>query len=285
VPVVVVGASSSVGRALIPLLVERGPEVRAVVRRRDAAEGLRALGAKVAVAGSPDADSLAMLFHDAHTVCHLAGGIRMPTAAAYEEANLRTVERTVEGARRAGAARVLLLSTTGAEPGEENAYLRAKGRAEDLVRASGLEHVIVRATRLVAPASPWFQDVAALATRRPVAVVGAGGRSLAPVASADVASALAAADDRAGAVSGTFAMEGPDVVTADELVELVAGSARRPRHLPPGRRASRALGEGVGPDYLDLLARDARADAPDAASEFGVPSTPLREAIGWAVRG
>lgn len=284
-PVVVVGASSSVGRALVPLLVDRGPEVRAVVRRRASADGLRALGAKVAVDRSPDADSLAMLLHDAHTVCHLAGGIRMPTAAAYEEANLRTVERTVEGARRAGVARVLLLSTTGADPGEENAYLRAKGEAEDLVHDSGLEHAIVRVTRLVAPASPWFRDVAALASRRPPVVVGPGPRSLAPVASADVAWALAAADDRAGAVSGTFALEGPDVVTADELVVLVAGAGRRPRHLAPGWRASRALGDDISADYLDLLARDARADAPDAAAEFGVSSTPLRETIGWAIRG
>lgn len=273
------------GRAVLPLLVERSPEVRAVVRRRAAADGLRALGAKVAVAQASDPDSLAMLFHDAHTVCHLAGGIRMPTAAAYEEANLRTVERTVEGARRAGAARLLLLSSTGADPSEGNAYLRAKGEAEDMVRGAGLEHAIVRATRLVARASPWFRDVRALASRRPAAVVGPGTRSLAPVASADVAAALAAADDRVGAVSGTFALEGPDVVTADELVRLVAGARRRPRHLPPGRRASRALGDDVAPDYLDLLARDARADAPDAAGEFGVPITPLHEAIGWAVRG
>lgn len=284
-PVVVVGASSSVGRALVPLLVERSPEVRAIVRNPGHADGLRALGAKVAVARAPDPDALAMLFHDAHTVCHLAGGIRMSSARAYEEANHETARRSVEGAIHAGAARILLLSTVGADPGEGNAYLRAKGRAEELVRGSGLEHAIVRATRLVAPASPWFRDVQALAARRPAVVVGTGAASMAPVASADAASALAAADDRAGTVSGTFALEGPDAVTADELVDLVAGRRRRPRHVPPGRRASRAIGDEVAPDYLDLMARDARADAPDAAVEFGVATTSLREAIGWAVRG
>ncbi|HEX6208566.1 MAG TPA: NAD(P)H-binding protein [Actinomycetota bacterium] len=244
-PVVVVGASSSVGRALVPLLVERAPEVRAIVRSPSQAEGLRALGAKVAVARAPDPDALAMLFHDAHTVCHLAGGMRMPSAEAYEEANLETVRRTVEGARTAGAERILFLSTSGADPEDANAYLRSKGRAEELVRGSGLEHAIVRATRLVAPASPWFRDVAALAARRPAAVVGDGSASLAPVASADVAAILAAADDRAGSISTTLGVEGPDVVTADDLVGIVAGRRRRPRHLALGARASRAVGEPV----------------------------------------
>ena len=48
-PVVVVGASGLIGRRAVVALAERSPEVRAYVRRREAADALRALGAKVAV--------------------------------------------------------------------------------------------------------------------------------------------------------------------------------------------------------------------------------------------
>ena len=52
--VLVTGASGSIGPAVVAAFRRSFPEVRAYVRRRDAAEALRELGAKVAVGEADD---------------------------------------------------------------------------------------------------------------------------------------------------------------------------------------------------------------------------------------
>jgi hypothetical protein len=102
-----------------------------------------------------------------------------------------------------------------------------------------------------------------------------------------VAAALLAADDRAEPVSGMFALQGPDVVTADELVDLIAGRRRRKVHLSPAaaRRAARLLGRVLHPALLDILASDSLADAPSADVELGTSPKPLRVGLASASPG
>jgi uncharacterized protein YbjT (DUF2867 family) len=285
VPVLITGAGGFVGRALIPLVARWAPEVRAVVRRRDHADALRALGVKVAVAELSDLETLSLTMRGVHTVCHLAGGLDLPDEPSYEEANLHTVRWALEAAREAKAARFLFLSYPGASPGASNPYLRAKGEAEEAVRASGLEHVIVRATHIYGRGSRWLEEMVAASTGRVAFVVGPGSQRVAPVAVEDVASVLVAADDRAEEVGGTLGLQGPDEVTVDRLVDLVAGRPRRVVHLSPRRAAllGRLRGRRFSPSLLEVLAADSLADAPDAAAEFSVPLTPLLDGLRRAI--
>jgi uncharacterized protein YbjT (DUF2867 family) len=280
-PVVVTGASGGIGRVVVPMLVERG-EVRAVVRKRSAAEPLRQAGAKVAVADLADTGAMATVMSGAHTVCHLAGGLDLPDEAAYEAANLGTTRDVLDVAADAGVRRFLFLSYPGASPDSTNAYLRAKGLAEVAVRDSGLEQVVLRATHVYGPRQRWFDELRAAASRPFAAVViGPGSQRIAPTFVEDVARALLAGDDRAVAVSGTFGVQGPDVVTADELVDLLVGRPRRKVHLTPdaARRSARLLGRRLSTSMLQILAADSLADAPPAAEEFGLALTPLRDGL------
>lgn len=280
-PVVVTGASGGIGRVLIPLLVERG-EVRAVIRDRSAADSLRETGAKVATCDLADTATLVTVMAGAHTVCHLAGGLDLPDEAAYEAANLDTVRDALEAGGEAEVPRFVFLSYPGASPDSANAYLRAKGRAEEAVRTSGLEHVILRLTHVYGPRQRWLEEMRA-ASARPMAavVVGPGTQRLAPTYVEDAARALVAADDRVGNASGTFGLQGPDVLTADELVDRLAGRRRRKVHLGPetARRAARLLGRRLSATMLEVLAADSLADGPDGAAEFGLPRTPLRDGL------
>lgn len=270
-PVVVTGASGGIGRVLIPMLAARG-EVRAVVRRREAAESLRSSGAKVATCDLENTPVLVTVMDGAHTVIHLPGGLDLPDDRAYEDANFATTRDALEAAGEAGVARFLFLSCPGASAASANVFLRAKGLAEDAVRSSGLDHLILRSTHVYGSGQRWLEVIESSA-RRPLAapVIGSGRQRVAPTHVGDVAAALVAADDRAEPVSGTRGLQGPDVVTADELVDLVAGRPRRKIHLSPRatRRAARLLGRSIHPAMLELLAADSLADAPDAAVELG----------------
>jgi uncharacterized protein YbjT (DUF2867 family) len=228
-----------------------------VVSRPSAADQLRQLGAKVAVGDATNPDLLPAVLRDAHTLCLLVDGLFLDEEE-YVPVIAGTAGAIVEAAREAGLARILLHSYRGADPGFSNAYLRALGMAEEHVRGSDIEHVIVRSTLVLAREAAWPP------------VLGRGSHRVAPVFVEDLAAVLAAADDRAQPVTGTFGLQGPDTVTVDELAGLLGKDVRR-------RVRSRRV--RISRSAAQVLASDSLADAPDAAAEFGVKLTRLREAL------
>jgi NADH dehydrogenase len=280
--VAVVGASGAIGRAAVAQLAGRDPEVRALVRRRDAADDLRHLGAKVAVGAMDDEGALEAVLAGAFTVVHLVGGVNEPDPEAYERSSLESVRWLVPAAATLGVRRIVLLSHPSASPSSDNPYLRAKGRAEDLIRASGIEHAIIRCSPTYGLGGTWFTAVVEAAAQDPPEVVGSGRQIFAPVLADDVGHLLAAIDDRAEAVEGTWGLDGPDVLTADEFAALVRGSARSPvRHLDIPEAASRLselFGRNVSAAACEVFSMGGTAvgdDVPDAAATFGIVPTAL----------
>jgi uncharacterized protein YbjT (DUF2867 family) len=276
--VLVTGASGSIGPAVVAAFRRSFPEVRAYVRRAEAAEPLRQLGAKVAVGEADDPDTLGIAMYGVFTVCHLIGAVDAPDEDAYREANVGSVETALEVASRVGVRRFLFLSAPGADPTASNPYLRSKGEAEELIRGSGLEHAIVRATHVYGPGPGlWFSTALELALASPPAVLGRAETPIAPVYVDDVAAVLAAADDRGEPVTGTWGLEGLDVTTAGGFVELLGSESDGLRAVDPHDDAVvGALLERVpSRAALEFLAAPSRADAEDAAGEFGVARTSL----------
>lgn len=280
--VMVTGASGLIGRALIPRLVLRD-EVRACVRRPEAADPLRAVGAKVAVGRFDDADALGEILKRVYTVIHLVGGLSQLDDDAVLAANHGSVLTALAASREAGVRRFVLVSATGASIDASNRYLRAKGLAEEAVANSGMEHAIVRATHAYGLGGLWLAATVEGATASPPFVVGDGSQPVAPVFADDVAAVLAAADDRDGRLEGTWALEGPDVVTMAELVTLLAApGADAPMPIAPGAAAARltdGLGTFVSQTAAEVFALPSRADAPDAAAAFGVERTALADGL------
>ena len=278
-PVVVTPADTPVGRALVPLLRESGSEVRATVGDIDAAEPFRALGAKAAVLAEPDDDILRAIVDEAHTVCLLSGDLFLPDEESYEQRIEEWTHAVLRAARKAKVKRVLLVSYPGATSSSSNDFLRSEGRAEDAVRDSSPEHAILRCTHIYGVGSPWLDFVVRAATRHPAVVVGSGMQRMAPVYAGDVARALAAADDRASPVSGTYGLQGPDVVTADELADVLGGSGRPKRHMGADAGSSNVgagpLGLSWSPAIGEVLAADSLAGGPAAEQEFGLSLTPM----------
>ena len=267
----------------MPLLVRRD-EVRAAVRDPASAEPLRALGAKVTVGRLDDAESLAEVLGGVFTLVHLVGGPDQPDDDALWEANHRSTLRAVAAAREAGVRRLVFVSVPGAAADAPGAFLRAKGLAEEAVTTSGLQHVVIRSAPVVGAGSLWFAATVGGALQSPPVVWGPGDRPLAPVAVGDLAAVLAVADDLDADLAGTWALEGPDVVTRRRR----GPSARRRR----GRARSTCDGEEARARLSDVVRQAGRrcrssrpsptrraTTAPDAAAFFGVQRTPLAEAM------
>jgi NADH dehydrogenase len=279
--VLVIGASGVVGRAAVRALLARD-EVRATVRRADAAEGLRAVGAKVSVRTGEQADELVEILPRCHTLIHLTGGVVQPDPEALAWANHGSVLVALRAAKEAGTQRFVFLSVPGADPEHPHPFLRAKGLAEEAVAASGLQYAIVRSAHIFGLGGSWFTALVEGASASPPFVCGPGTQVVAPVFADDVGAVIAAIDDHAAPVGGTWGLEGPTALTTDELVAVLRDDDERPGHAD-GQAAAATLtsllGEPVDAVAASFFAMPSRADAPDAAAAFEVRRTPLLEGL------
>lgn len=216
-PVLVTAAASPVGHCLVARLLATGGEVRAFCTDADRAAPLRRSGAVVACGDLLDEGHLEAAMAGVHTVVHLGAGPLVPDAQRIveEAATVATAALT------AHARRLVALSVAGARPDAADAYRRALGEVEDLVRRVPVPTVVLR-TSLVDTAE--LRD--ALASVRPDA--GALQQPVAPVRPDDVAAVAAAVDAaRSTAAEGhaVLSVEGPDRMPLSAYLERVGIAA------------------------------------------------------------
>ena len=156
-PAFVLGATGLVGREVVRQLVVRGTRaiahVRPDSRQLDAWRArLGELGAEVdTTAWNPAALAARWRELSPAQIYVLIGTTRARAKAdgvdgdIYERVDLGLVQIAVEGARGSEVqARLVYLSAIGANAAARGAYMRARGKAEDAVRGSGLPWAIAR---------------------------------------------------------------------------------------------------------------------------------------------
>ena len=145
---VVVGATGAVGSALVRELLgsARCTGVVALVRRATTvfshAPGCEKL--QLEIVDFDDLDRSTAEFAPGCDAAFCTMGIGQPRKVPFAEFHRVDVEFAgafARGAKRAGARRITLLSSVGADAGSRNRYLRVKGEAEVAVSAPHFEHV------------------------------------------------------------------------------------------------------------------------------------------------
>lgn len=267
-PVLIAGASTDVGRRLARSLLGQGAQVRAFLPEDD--PGLRAAGAHVAVGEYDDLGRLESAMEQVHTVIHLIGSAVFPPGRSIEWINEELTAVAVRAAVGAGVTRFLALSELGADPGSANPYLRTRGHADELIRVSGMQYVILRCAPVLGVDTP-LGVALGRAGRRPAPVSPGDGRQrLNPVWSGDVAEALLCADTREAGVGDAFDLGGPETLTYDELVRRATGKSRivHRRSVP-----------GLPRVLADAWSSDRTADASAFLAQFPMTLTALDEAL------
>ena len=252
-PVLVTGATGLVGRALVAKLLSEGAQVRAYVRRDDAA--LRAAGAHVAIGAMDDVPKLESALTRAHTIVHLIGGVWPEPGVSYDLLNRDSTEAAVIAAHAADVKRFIFLSFVGADPASSNEFLTAKGRAEQHITSSPMEYAILRLPPILEGLGPMLQR---LGRGRGAGVPGKGTQRVNPILLADVIAAIVAADAREAAVKGTWDLGGSETMTMTDFAERALPGSRVVRVT---RLAPKALAQ--------LYASDMVADSSSASAPFG----------------
>jgi uncharacterized protein YbjT (DUF2867 family) len=152
--VFITGGTGYLGRALVPLLLARGHEVRALVRR--GSEGKLPEGCE-AVAGDPlDESSFAAAVAPSDTFVQLVGVPRPSPAKArqFREIDLVSGRASVAAARGAGVRHFVYVSVAQPAP-VMRAYWAARAEVESLLRDSGLPATVLRPWYVLGPGHRW----------------------------------------------------------------------------------------------------------------------------------
>lgn len=148
----IAGGHGKIAMELTRLLDERGDLVRSLIRNPDHAEEVREAGATEAIVCDLEEeheDRVSEAVGEADVVVFAAGAGPGSGPERKETMDYGGVVKLLAAAEHNHIPRFAVISSMGADSaheGEEtfDVYLRAKGRADDAVRASGLDYLIVK---------------------------------------------------------------------------------------------------------------------------------------------
>ena len=246
---VVTGAFSYTGRAIAELLLTRGRRVRTLSR----APGPAGSPVEFAPLQFADATALTESLRGAETLYNTYW-IRFSRGGSTFERAIANTRTLLECAVAAGVRRFVHVSVSNPSPDSALPYFRGKAEVEDAVRASPLEHAIVRPTLVFGLNDILVNNIAWVFRRLPLFVVpGDGSYRVQPVSVEDVARLCVDA-----APAAEFDAAGPESYSFDEFVRLIrsaVGGRARIVHAP--LTVALALGRVVGAVRRDVvLARD-----------------------------
>jgi len=254
--ILVTGATGTVGRALLPKLLEAGEEVRVLVRDPRGLGRLR-VDVRIALgdlAELSDPRVVRQALRGASTVIHLAAAIRDQPAAKVEELNGLATARLLRGAEEAATERFMFFSAIGASEFQRTRFFRAKALAESAVRRSPLASTVFAPSIVYARDDPWVKLQRRLALLPAVPLSGSAEAAFEPIWAEDVARCVVASLEGDGEGSERYELAGPERLTYEQMARLIARATGRERpmvHVPLGLvRASlaglrRVFGEAV----------------------------------------
>ncbi len=294
--ILVAGGTGFVGGGIVLELCRRRQRVAVLTRSADkAANRFPGLDVEYRQGDVLDAVSLAPALEGAEAV---VGTVQFPNSPienrgrgyTFEETDAAGTERLVAAAKAAGVRRYVYLSGAGAAPDSPYHWDRAKWRAEEAVRGSGIPYVILRPSWIYGPEDRSLNRFLAMSRLLPfVPIIGDGDRQrLQPAFIDDVGRAVAAALENEAASKRSFELGGPEVLTMNEIVRTaleVMGRRRWLLSLSKGLMKALAAvlrflpGPPLTPDAIDFITMDALADSSALVETLGLELTPLRQGL------
>lgn len=275
--VVVTSANARLGKILLPRLQQAGYSTTALVRHPQNVDG-----ADHIISEWTTSSEAQLALETADMIVHLSGEWSSRTQAGYDAANVQTTERVATALRTGRVRRVIFLSYLGADASSDNWFLSAKGRAENLLRASGKEAVIFRCPSIInTPEQPTDVEANFISHNgKAVMMIGSGQQRWRPVLQADVVTAILTA--LAGGRAGIYELTGLEEMSADEVIRTVNQGRNVPiRHIPAwAARLFSRFTPDLPTTTVNMLLGDMTGNPEPALREFGFTLTSTRKT--WA---
>jgi NADH dehydrogenase len=232
----VTGASGFIGKTLVPILLAAETYTIRALIRQPIGRGENAPSGLTPVLGDlSNATSYQSKLEGVDTVIHLAARTGNADPRSYEQENVEGTRNLLRACKDAGVRRFLYVSTIAAGYPDQRhyPYAQSKARAEALVRASGISHLIIRPTLVMGSGSPTWRSLSTIGRLSIVPLPDAGRVQLQPIDVIDLARAieLVLSEDRFDGEA--LDVGGPSPVSLADFMRLVHSSfcGKQPRFI------------------------------------------------------
>ena len=291
----VTGGTGFVGANVVRALGDR--PLRLLVRDRAKNRGHISEQIELVEGDVTNPNSLRSAMEGCTAVLHLVAIIEPKSGESFDGNIRRGTENVLNEAHAAGIGRFFQMSAIGAQDNPDFPYHQAKWRAEQAVKASGLDWTIFRPSVIYGPGDGFISVLAGVIRSFPmIPVVGDGKSRFQPIQVGDVADAIAHAIDDPSTAGKTLDLVGPEIFTYEELLDAIAagiGKQKHKIHLPVSFMklvvaASKPLPESLRPpvtsEQLKMLALDNTSDHPATEELIGRPPARLEDNLGYLNR-
>jgi NADH dehydrogenase len=293
--VAVAGGTGLVGGAIARELAARGNRVVVLTHRPPAgggqfeyrnADATRAEGLAAALAGI-DTLVISLAFRNSPIEAPRRG-------QTFELVDAAGTEKLVEAARVVGVPRLVYISGAGAAPDAAKHWFRAKWRAEEAIRGSGITYTIFRPSWIYGPGDHSLNRFVGFSRWLPfIPQIGNGKQLLAPVFVNDVADLVADALDTPAAENVALDVGGPDTLSMDDIIRValrVLGRRRPILHTPVFLMKLMTAPltllptPPMTPGAIDFIVQSAEVDTAPLTKILPRRLMPLAEALGTYLR-
>lgn len=293
-PLLLTGATGYVGGRLLAALEARGRRVRCLARRPQNLAGRVAATTEVVRGDVLDPASLADALRGVRTAIYLVHA--MGTTGSFTEEERRGAESFGRAAREAGVERIVYLGGLGDRDAPLSDHLKSRHETGDVLRASGVPVIELRASIVIGSGSLSFEMIRALTERLPVMVTPRWVSMPAqPIAIGDLLDYLLAAIEMPADGNPIYEIGGADRVSYGDLMREYArqrGLRRLMIRVPvlTPRLSSLWLGlvtplyARVGRKLVDSICYATVVHDDSARHAFAIRPMGYREAIAAALR-
>ena len=278
--ILVVGATGDLGGRITNRLLSQGKHLRLLARPGPDHHDRLPRAVERVDGDLKDPESLAAACHGVDTVVTTATASGRTEPDSVDSVDLTGNLNLIQAAQAAGVSRFVFVSALGAHPEHPMPLLRAKGVAEQRLRASDMAWTVLQPNVFMDKLIPIVVGEPAM-TNRPVTLVGSGRRKHTYIAMDDVAAYACAALTNPHAHRQTVIVAGPDPVSWYDIVTAFENELQRSlrvHNLPPGLPAPDL------PDFVTQLLTaldgyDTPIDMTQTSSDFGIAPTHLADYI------
>ena len=229
----VTGATGFVGGRLARALAAGGAQVRCLVRDRDRARPLEAIGCELHVGDVHDPPTLAGAGRDVDCVYYLIHSMGRGAGGDFAERDRRAARAFAGQVREDGAQRLVYLGGLG-DP-SASAHLRSRHETAGLLAIEGPPLTYFRAAMVVGARSESYRTLRHLVARLPVMVTPAWLRTpTQPIGIDDVVDYLRLAPDTPASEGREVQIGGPDILSYGQMLDRMAEvlGRRQPLKVP-----------------------------------------------------
>jgi NADH dehydrogenase len=292
---VVAGGTGFVGRYIVRALLAAGHDVTVLGRNPARASKISQLERASAIRGDvTEPATLSGILAGADVV---VGVVQLPNypveiprkGLTFDRYDRYGTENLISEAERANVPRFVYISGAGADAGSEKTWYRAKGRAEDSLRASSLRWAIVRPSWAYGPEDQALNKFAAIARFSPVVPrIGVAPQYIQPVYVEDIAAAVVRIVDGDDTWGRVYEIGGPDVLTMNDVIKTLLEVMGKRRLVVPIPAPLAKVGVAplvllpkppMTPGVIDFAVQDGLADNTELTKTLKIEPIDLRSGL------